>query len=347
MFKNIFIVFLLFTAIVLNAQTPTKGIRFVKTSLKNAFEIAQKQNKPVFVEIYAIGCPHCENFKKTFDNNVGVGAYFNQKFVSYQVEVNSAEGRALRQKHNIYVVSTPMMTFWDKDENLLHIQPAGDEQNNEAYLKTLADRAIDPTKNTASYKGYFQQGVQEDNFLIEYAYTCRMTCDTAQNIAAMNAYAQKQAATGFNNPSNFLILQKVIIDDENPLFKHLMNNLPAYYAKNDPKLVNSTAENIVMYSLYCSRAEGYSLEKIAEMKSNLKKVGIDDKSITGRFLLIETKTLFKAGQNDKAADVIDNFYKGVKGIDKKDAEFIEKYVRSFTQDEAVLTKLNWIFSKGK
>jgi hypothetical protein len=124
-----------------------------------------------------------------------------------------------------------------------------------------------------------------------------------------------------------------------------MNNLPAYYAKNDPKLVNQTAENIVMYSLYCSRADGYSLEKIAEMKANLKKVGIDDKSIAGRFLLIETKALFKSGQNDKAADVIDSFYKGVKGIDKKDAEFIEKYVRGFTQDEAVLKKLNWIFSK--
>ncbi len=347
MFKNIFTSLLFLAVITTNAQTPTKGIRFVKTSLKNAFEIAQKQNKPVFVEIYAIGCPHCENFKKTFDNNAGVGAYYNQKFVSYQVEVNSPEGRALRQKHNIYVVSTPMMTFWDKDENLLHIQPAGDEQNNEPYLKTLADRAIDPTKNTASYKGYFQQGVQEDNFLIEYAYTCRMICDTMQNIAAMNAYANKQEAVGFTSPSNFLILQKVIIDDENPLFKHLMNNLPAYYAKNDPKLVNQTAENIVMYSLYCSRADGYSLEKIAEMKANLKKVGIDDKSIAGRFLLIETKALFKSGQNDKAADVIDSFYKGVKGIDKKDAEFIEKYVRGFTQDEAVLKKLNWIFSKSK
>jgi hypothetical protein len=174
-----------------------------------------------------------------------------------------------------------------------------------------------------------------------------MTCDTTQNIAAMNAYAQKQEAAGFNNPSNFLILQKVIIDDENVLFKHMMNNLPAYYAKNDPKLVNSTAENIVMYSLYCSRAEGYSLEKVAEMKANLKKVGIDDKSIAGRFLLLETKKLFQAGQNDKAAEVIDSFYKGVKNIDKKDAQFIEKYVLGFTQDEAVMKKLNWIFVKGK
>ncbi|MEA5461308.1 thioredoxin family protein [Arcicella sp. LKC2W] len=345
MLKNITLFTILLFTQTLNAQT--KGISFVKTGLKSAFEIAKKQNKPVFIEIYANGCPHCENFKKTFDTNPKVGAYYNQRFVSYQVEVNSAEGRALRQKHNIYVVATPTMSFWDKDENLLHIQPAGDEQNNEAYLKTLADRAIDPTKNTASYKGYFEQGVQEDNFLIEYAYMCRMICDTTYNIAAMNTYAKKQEAAGFTSPSNFLVLQKVVLDDENTLFKHVVNNLDSYYAKYGKKEVVSTVENIVMYSLYCSRASNYSLEKLATMKDNLRKIGIDKQSIAGRFLLIETRALFKANQAAKAIEVIDEFYKGVKTIDKKDAEFIEKYVRGYVQDNTQLSKLQWIFNKTK
>lgn len=345
MLKNITLFIILLFSQTINAQT--KGISFVKTGLKSAFEIAKKQNKPVFIEIYANGCPHCENFKKTFDTNPKVGAYYNQRFVSYQVEVNSAEGRALRQKHNIYVVATPTMSFWDKDENLLHIQPAGDEQNNEAYLKTLADRAIDPTKNTASYKGYFEQGVQEDNFLIEYGYMCRMICDTTHNIAAMNTYAKKQEAAGFSSPSNFLVLQKVVIDDENPLFKHVVNNLESYYAKYGKKDVVSTVENIVMYSLYCSRASNYSLEKLATMKDNLRKIGIDKQSIAGRFLLIETRALFKANQPEKAIETIDEFYKGVKSIDKKDAEFIEKYVRGYVQDNAQLSKLQWIFNKAK
>lgn len=322
-----------------------KGVKFVKTSLKNAFEIAQKQNKPVFVEIYAIGCPHCENFKKTFDTNPNVGAYFNQKFVSYQVEVNSPEGREFRKKHNIYVLSTPMMSFWDKDENLMHIQVSGDEQNNEKSLKDMADRATDPTKNSASWKNYFQQGVRDDNFLIEYGYNCRMICDTTGNIEAMNAFAEKQQSTNFQNPINFLVLQKVVIDDENPLFKHVVNNLDTYYAKYPKKDVVATVENTVMYSLYSSRANSFSLEKIQEMKKTLRKIGIDKQSIAGRFLLPETKVLFNTNQPEKAIDLIDSFYKGLKNIDKKDGEFIEKYVRGFTQDEAVLSKINWIYKK--
>ena len=327
----------------INAQF--KGIKFVKSSLINTFEIAKKQNKPVFIEIYAIGCPHCENFKKTFDTNSNIGAYFNQKFVSYQVEVNSPEGREFRKKHNIYVLSTPMMSFWDKDEKLMHIQVSGDEQNNEKSLKEMADRATDTTKNSASWKNYFQQGVRDDNFLIEYGYMSRMICDTTANIAAMYTFAEKQQSTNFQNPINFLVLQKVIIDDENPLFKYVVNNLDAYYAKYPKKDVNSTVENTVMYSLYSSRANKFSLEKITEMKATLRKIGIDKQSIAGRFLLLETKALFNTNQPEKAIELIDNFYKGVKTIDKKDGEFIEKYVRGFTQDEAILNKINWIFKK--
>ncbi len=337
-----FSIVLLFSQVT-NAQN--KGIKFVKTSLKNAFEIAQKQNKAVFVEIYAIGCPHCESFKKTFDTNPNVGTYFNQKFVSYQVEVNSPEGREFRKKHNIYVLSTPMMSFWDKDENLMHIQVSGDEQNNEKSLKDMADRATDPAKNSASWKNYFQQGVRDDNFLIEYGYNCRMICDTLGNIEAMNAFAEKQVSTNFQNPINFLVLQKVVIDDENPLFKHVVNNLETYYAKYPKKDVISTVENTVMYSLYSSRANNFSLEKITEMKETLHKIGIEKQSIAGRFLLPETKLLFNTNQPEKAIELIDSFYKGLKSIDKKDGEFIEKYVRGFTQDEAVLSKINWIYKK--
>jgi hypothetical protein len=347
-----FSIIILFSQTVNAQQTKTAphaigGIKFTKISLARAFEIAKEQNKPVFVEIYAIGCHHCENFKKFVDSNAGVGKYYNDKFVSYQLEVNSPEGQAFRKKHNIYVLSTPLMSFWSPDETLLHIQTSGDEQNNEPTLKAMADRAIDPTKNSASWKNYFQQGVNDDNFLIEFGYMSRMICDTVSNMAAMKTFADKQASTGFQNPINFLVLQKVVIDDENGIFKHIVNNLDAFYAKYPKKDVISTIENIVMYSLYCSRANDYSLEKIAEMKGNLAKIGIEQKSIAGRFLLLETRAFFKANQPEKAVELIDIFYKGLKSIDKKDGEFIDKYVHGFTQDETVLSRIHWIYKSGK
>ena len=53
---------LLFAFVVglVQAQAQVRGgINFFKGTLKSAFALAQAQNKPLFVEIYAIGCPHC------------------------------------------------------------------------------------------------------------------------------------------------------------------------------------------------------------------------------------------------------------------------------------------------
>jgi thiol-disulfide isomerase/thioredoxin len=322
-----------------------KSVNFQKTNLKAVFALAKAQNKNVFLEIYAIGCPHCESFKKTFDNNVGVATYFNQKFISYQMEWNSPEFREFAKKHTIYVLSTPLMSFWDNNENLLHIQPAGDEQNNEKSLKDMADRATNPQQQSASWKGFFKQGVHDDSFLIEYGYNCRFVCDTTGNIEAMNAYALNQKPENMSSQTNFLVLQKVIMDDDNILFKNMMNQLPDFYAKFGKENVVRTAENVIMFSLYSGRGKTYSVERLAEMKANLRKIGVDDRSILIRFWMIETAALFKLGQEEKAADMINEVYKSTKTIDPKDAIFAEKYIKEKTQNPAILSKLEWIYKK--
>lgn len=329
--------------LVAQQKTTPQGIHFFKGSLKEAFAFAQKQNKPLFVEIYAIGCHHCENFKKTFDANAAIGDFYDKNFVNYQLEVNSAEGMKFREKHNIYVVSTPLMTFWDKNENLLHIQTAGDEQNNQAYLLAMGRKALDPQQQSAAWKKHFQAGEQDPNFLIEYAYTCRMICDTVDNIAAMNRYVSLLTPERYNDAINFVLLQKVIMDDDNPLFLHLMQNLVTYQQKYGSEVVNSAAENIMMYSLFSSRSPRFSLEKFQQMRQNLRKIGIPEKSIQARLVWIESAVMFRTGHELEAAQLINSFCKGISDINKQDATYIESFVKSKTQNQEALALLDWIF----
>ena len=95
---------------ILISQSSFAQIKFNKTSIKASFEQAKREHKAVFVEIYADGCHHCEAFKATFDANKAVGEFNNQNFVSYQVEVNSEEGRKFRAERNIYVMSIAHLT---------------------------------------------------------------------------------------------------------------------------------------------------------------------------------------------------------------------------------------------
>lgn len=319
-------------------------INFKAKSIKEAFEQGKAQGKPVFVFIYADGCPHCEAYMKTFGQDKTVGEFYNQQFVNAKVEVNSEEGRKFRGEQDIYVMSTPLLTFWSADTTLLSIAPAGDEQNNTAGILQFGERAINPNTQWSSYKKAFKNGEADPNFLVNTAYLARYTCDTLLNIGAMQRYAQQQQATGFEN-DDFVILQKVIMDDENPLFLHCVNNLAMYQQKYGNEEVNHTLENIVMFSLYSSRAATYSPSKLAFMKSVLGKIGVDGQNIKGRFLLPETGSLFRKGKNAEAIGLINDFFKGVENPHPEEIDFVFNYVQTYTQDSNLLQQLAWLKEK--
>lgn len=300
-------------------------VQFLKSSIQEAFLQAKKENKTVFVEIYADGCHHCEAFKKTFDTNKAVGEYFNRNFISYQVEVNSEEGRKFRKEMNIYVMSTPLMTFWSVDSTLLSIVPAGDEQNNEKSILDFAKKALEPQSQWQTQKRAFYSGESSPNFLINLAYLARYTTDTLLNLEAMNRYAENLRMDNFKTDA-FVVIQKVLMDDENALFIHCLNNLDEYYQKYGQKTVNEAIENIVMFSLYSSRAQNYNLSKLEFMKSVLKKIGIDERSINGRFLLTETKLLLKSGRKDQVNQKFKEYVKNNPKISKEEIGFIKKYL---------------------
>ena len=305
-------------------------VQFLKSSIQEAFLKAKKENKAVFVEIYADGCHHCEAFKKTFDSNKKVGDYFNQNFVSYQVEVNSEEGRKFRKDRNIYVMSTPLMTFWSADSTLLNIVPAGDEQNNENGILEFAKKALEPQSQWQTQKKAFYSGENNPNFLINLAYLARYTSDTLLNLEAMNRYAAYLSLDNFKNDA-FVVIQKVLMDDENALFMHCINNLEEYYQKYGEKTVNDAIENIVMFSLYSSRAQNYNLSKLEFMKLVLKKIGVDERSINASFLLSETNLLLKMGQRGQVIQKFQNYINSNQKISKEVTDLFTFVLVSLTE----------------
>jgi len=300
-------------------------ILFLKTSIKDAFAQAKIENKSVFIEIYADGCHHCEAFKKTFSGNKAVGDFYNKKYISYQVEVNSEEGRQFRKDMNIYVMSTPLMTFWSSDSTLLSILPAGDEQNNEQGILEFGRKALEPQYQWETQKKAFHDGENYPNFLINIAYLARYTSDTLLNLAAMKKYAAYLSSENFRD-DGFIVIQKVLMDDENLLFLYCVNHLDEYQSKYGEKAVNEALENIVMFSLYSSRGANYSISKLEFMKTVLRKIGIDENSVRGRFLMAEAKLLLKSGNKELVKQKFIEYVSNAPKISKEELEFIKKYL---------------------
>jgi thiol-disulfide isomerase/thioredoxin len=300
-------------------------VQFLKSSIQEAFIKAKTENKAVFIEIYADGCHHCEAFEKTFSGNKAVGDFYNKKYISYQFEVNSEEVRQFRKDMNIYVMSTPLMTFWSTDSTMLSILPAGDEQNNEQGILDFGEKALEPQYQWEAQKKAFHGGENYPNFLINIAYLARYTSDTLLNLAAMKKYAEYLSSENFRY-DGFLVIQKVLMDDENLLFMNCVNHLDEYQSKYGRKVVNEALENIVMFSLYSSRGSNYSISKLEFMKTVLRKIGMDENSIRGRFLMPEARLLLKSGNKEQVKQKFIEYVRTAPKLSKEELEFIKKYL---------------------
>ena len=93
------------------------GIQFHRVNFNEALQIAKKENKLVFMDIYATWCGPCKKLKaKTFANQE-VGKYFNEIFVNVAFNGEDGEGIELARKYGIN--SYPTLLFINSDGSIM------------------------------------------------------------------------------------------------------------------------------------------------------------------------------------------------------------------------------------
>jgi thiol:disulfide interchange protein len=91
------------------------GIQFHKGTWSEALALAKKENKLLFLDIYASWCGPCKNLKaNTFSDNK-VGEYYNATFINVELDGEKGEGATLARKYAVRAYPT-----------LLFISPDGE-----------------------------------------------------------------------------------------------------------------------------------------------------------------------------------------------------------------------------
>jgi thioredoxin 1 len=105
-----------------HSKTETKseetGMVFQSGSLQDAIDLAKKEKKMVFIDIYATWCGPCKLLKKNTFSNEAVGKYYNEKFVNITIDGEKGEGVDLIKKYN--VMAYPTLIFLDSDGKVKH-----------------------------------------------------------------------------------------------------------------------------------------------------------------------------------------------------------------------------------
>lgn len=124
--KRYFCMLLVLISLIAGAQTQkateadnTKGIVFFNGNFNEALAQAKKENKVLFVDFYAVWCVPCKRMAKTVFTLDEVGRYFNQHFISIQIDAEKPENVQLAK--NYKVEAYPTVAFIAPDGKALSV----------------------------------------------------------------------------------------------------------------------------------------------------------------------------------------------------------------------------------
>jgi thioredoxin 1 len=88
-----------------------EGIQFHNGTWEEALQLAKKENKLIFLDIYATWCGPCKKLKANTFSNTEVGSYYNQNFINVAFDGEQGDGAMLMQKYGLR--SFPSLLFID------------------------------------------------------------------------------------------------------------------------------------------------------------------------------------------------------------------------------------------
>lgn len=295
------VVFLL--TITMGTKSIAQGINFSENNIRQAFQMAKTQNKPVFIEVYSKTCTHCASFLPIFQDKK-VADFYNQNFINYKIEVQSNDVRQFMTPKRLFAPSLPLFLFFDPNENLTHF--AMSESKVEDMIRH-GNTALDSKSRASNYRNRYASGDRNENLLLELGMFARVICDTTLNIKVMEDYAKKKPLATYADNMGWLVLQKLIIDADNPMAQHMVSNISKYNTKYPQKDVKNVIENIIMSTIYSSRGARFDAEKIQKLRTDLVKIGVDAKSANARTLLPAVNAYFRSKKTIDAAKRADEY----------------------------------------
>jgi thioredoxin-related protein len=318
----------------------SQGIKFsAASSLQEARAEAIKQNKLLFMEIYAPDCHVCISFKGVF-TQPSVGAVYNKNFINYQLDIRNPANQLAIKQAGIILNATPTFVFFEpKSMKIIQARIFGEKDNTVSMVNGIALKAINPAEQVSQFPKRLAAGEKNPGMLINYAQYARITGDTLTNIKAMNAYIALLKPAQYSSQLNFNLMQVALMSHDNRLFEYFIQNLSYYNSIFDPSVVRMVYENIFSITLSSSQAAKLGEAGLMKIKSQMAKTGLDRASINRRTWMVESDMLFKQRKAKQAMKVIDELINSMPGaLGPKENQFLCDYVKGKTKDAIALKK---------
>jgi thioredoxin-related protein len=212
---------------------PCLGFAEVKITFRDIpyaelFETARKERKSVMIYFHFDGCGACMQMEKNAMADSSLAAWWNDNYVSFEVNTRTPEGREV---NSVYKVEMhPTFLFLDPDGKELH-KVVGLYSTGEFLAQ--GKRALESSRTLQSYHSRYQSGERNTEFLFEFSYMLRDAHELDSIV--VNEYLSSITSEDMNNERNLRYIYEFCVHHYqvftpfgSTAFNHLLNERARY-----------------------------------------------------------------------------------------------------------------------
>lgn len=259
----------------LSAQN--REIQFEKGIWEEVLKKAQAENKPVFVDAYAVWCGPCQVMSRTTFTNDTVADFYNEKFINVKMDMEKGEGIELAKKWEIK--GYPTLIYFTSEGEFMHQALGG---RNAAEFVSLGEDALNPEKQLGAFIKKYEAGNREPAFLAEYLVL--LSGAYMDGTAVAKEYFSTQKEEELSSEQNWNVIYAMVNDIDSREFKYLEKNRAVFenlYGKdNVERKMEDVYAELLYQALYTDDEKAYAASKkelLSRKNSTAKKavLGVD------------------------------------------------------------------------
>lgn len=204
--KWIFFAALFFPTLSVQAE----GIDFFQGTWAEALEEAEKQDKIIFVDAYAVWCGPCKKMSKEVFTDDRVGDFYNKNFVNVKMDMERGEGLEFRKKYPVSAFPTLFYIDYTNGEIVLQTKGA---RNVDGFID-LGKSALGKIDRTHLYAEAYEQGDRSPELMLNYIKALNRAGKSSLKVA--NDYLRDQ--NNLSTPQNLKILLEATTEADSRIF---------------------------------------------------------------------------------------------------------------------------------
>lgn len=192
-----------------------QGIEFLHGTWDEAIELAQKEDKIIFVDAYTTWCGPCKRMSENVFTQAEVGNFYNSNFINLKLNMEKGEGLKFGKKYP--VSAYPTLYYIAPDGKV--VQNIRGAQDVERFI-ALGKKALELNDNSDQFAEEYEKGNRDPKLVLKYITALNKSGQSSLKVA--NEYLRDQK--DFSSEENLKILMESTTQADSYIFDLFIQN---------------------------------------------------------------------------------------------------------------------------